>query len=47
MTDEMRAALVAGEDSKVLWMAWNGFRAAYSFTNQTVTSRSAAGPSAR
>ena len=36
MTEAMRTALAAG-DSSVLWMAWNGFRAEYSFADETVT----------
>ncbi|CAM0553739.1 hypothetical protein EHLJMEHL_03833 [Vreelandella titanicae] len=37
MTQTMRAAVAAEQYSQVLWMAWKGFRAEYSFTEETIT----------
>ncbi|MGC1498134.1 MAG: LysM domain-containing protein [Sulfitobacter sp.] len=37
MTPEMLQATAEGKDSKVLWLAWKGFKAEYSFDKETVT----------
>ena len=36
LNDELAQAAATG-DSKTLWMAWNGFRAAYDFVQEKVT----------
>lgn len=37
MTQAMRDAVEAEQYSQVLWMAWKGFRAEYSFADETIT----------